>query len=190
MAEPIDLEPAARRLVGLVEGVPDAALSGPTPCTAYTVADLLDHLGGFALAFQAAAVKQPIDRAGQGDGSRLPDDWRTEFPRRLLVMADAWKDPATWEGMTAAGGIDLPGDVAGMVALGELVVHGWDLAVATGQPADYDGPGLEAVHGLVGQFQGVDGIFGPQVPVPDDAPLLHRTLGLTGRDPAWAPPQR
>ena len=61
--------------------------------------------------------------------------------------------------MTAAGGVDLPGEVAGIVALDELVVHGWDLAKATGQPADYDGPGLEAVYALVEQFRaaGVEG---------------------------------
>ncbi len=92
--------------------------------------------------------------------------------------------------MTAAGGVDLPAEVAGIVALDELVIHGWDLARATGQPAGYDGPELEAVHGMVQQFRssGVDGLFGPPVPVPEDAPLLHRIVGLAGRDPSWEPP--
>ncbi len=38
--------------------------------------------------------------------------------------------------MTKAGGVDLPGEVAGLVALDELVVHGWDVARATGQAYD------------------------------------------------------
>jgi len=32
------------------------------------------------------------------------------------------------------------------------------------------------------------GLWGPVVPVPDDAPLLHKVVGLTGRDPGWTPP--
>ena len=35
-----------------------------------------------------------------------------------------------------AGGVDLPGDVAGNVALAEVVIHGWDVARVTGQPYD------------------------------------------------------
>lgn len=85
--------------------------------------------------------------------------------------------------------MDLPAEVAGIVALDELVIHGWDLARATGQPDDYDGPGLEAVHGTVQQFRagGIEGLFGPVVSVPDEAPLLDRILGLAGRDPGWSP---
>jgi hypothetical protein len=30
-------------------------------------------------------------------------------------------------------------------------------------------------------------VFGPVVPVPDDAPLLDRVIGLSGRDPGWKP---
>ena len=105
-------------------------------------------------------------------------------------MADAWDDPAAWTGRTAAGGVELPGDVAGIVALDELVLHGWDLAKATNQLAGYDGPGLEAILAFVDEFRerGIEGLFGPEVPVPDSAPLFDRVLGKTGRDPGWEPP--
>jgi uncharacterized protein (TIGR03086 family) len=94
--------------------------------------------------------------------------------------------------MTQAGGIDLPGEVAGLVALDEVVVHGWDVAAASGQPFDCE-PGLlqstyEFVQASVAENpQGTPGMFGPPVPVPDDAPLLDRLIGLTGRDPSWRP---
>ncbi len=94
--------------------------------------------------------------------------------------------------MTRAGGVDLPADMAGVVALDELVIHGWDLAVSTGQPPGYDGPGLEAVHTMVQHFgtSGIEGLFGPQIAVPDDAPPLNRNLRLARCDPHWEPPRR
>lgn len=177
-------------MAGLVAAVPDEALARPTPCERYTVGDLLDHIGGSALAFTAAAVKQPLDGRASGDARRLGSDWRTRIPRDLEALGEAWRDPRAWDGMTAAGGVDLPGQVAGTVALDELVIHGWDLARATGQSVDYDDSELEAVYGMVQHFRAdnVEGLFGPQVPVPAGAPLLDRILGLTGRDPGWQPP--
>jgi uncharacterized protein (TIGR03086 family) len=183
-------------MADLVSGVPDELLDGPTPCPAYTLGDLLDHVGGLALAFTAAATKATGETGSQapsGDASRLGNDWRTRIPRDLAALAEAWRDPAAWSGMTRAGGVDLPGEVAGVIALDEVVVHGWDVARASGQPFDCDPQSLEAVHGFVAQFSGPGqeearaGLFGPVVEVPDDAPLLDRVIGLTGRDPAWSP---
>ncbi len=187
---PIDLGPAAERAADLIRAVPDDALDLPTPCEEYSVGDLLGHVGGAALAFRAAAVKEPLEGGPSGDAANLGADWRSRIPRDLVALADAWRDPEAWTGMTAAGGVDLPGETAGIVALDELVLHGWDLAKAIDEPAGYDGPGLEVIHAMVQQFRGagVEGLFGPEVPVPDDAPLLDRVLGLSGRSPDWAPP--
>jgi uncharacterized protein (TIGR03086 family) len=191
----IDLEPAARRMASLVKGVPDELLDGPTPCPDYTLGDLLDHVGGLTLAFTAAARKERLEgpERPSGDASRLGDDWRERIPRDLAALAEAWSDPGPWTGMTRAGGLDLPGEVAGLVALDELVIHGWDVAKASGQSYDVDPTTLEAVHGFVLQFSAPgqeasrEGLFGPVVDVPDDAPLLDRVLGLAGRDPTWSP---
>jgi uncharacterized protein (TIGR03086 family) len=190
MTPPVDLEPAARRMARLVAAVPDDALGRPTPCARYSVGDLLDHIGGFALAFRAAAEKDPLVGGPSGDAANLGPDWQTRIPRDLLALAAAWQDPAAWTGVTAAGGVDLPGEVAGVVALDELLIHGWDLAKATGQPAGYEGPGLEEVLAMVQRFRasGIEGLFGPEVRVPDDASRFDRILGIAGRDPDWQPP--
>ena len=135
----LDLEPATKVMAELVAHVTDDQLGDPTPCPDYTLGDLLDHVGGLALAFTAAATKETAALAGQGpagDASRLGEDWRTRIPRDLAELAHAWRDPNAWTGMTQAGGIDLPGEVAGLVALDEVVIHGWDVARATGQPFD------------------------------------------------------
>jgi uncharacterized protein (TIGR03086 family) len=77
------------------------------------------------------------------------------------------------------------------VALDELVVHGWDLAVATGQSyavSDVDAEACMTFAGAVGETpEERAGLYGPRVPVPPDAPPFHRLLGLTGRDPGWRP---
>lgn len=189
----IDLGPAARRLCALVGAVGDDQLGDPTPCPDYRVGDLLEHLGGFAQAFRAAAVKELGETGAppSGDASRLSSDWRTRIPEDLLSMASAWRDPDAWTGMTRAGGVDLPGEVAGLVALDELVVHGWDVARATGQPYEAEADEVDAVRQFVtpmaeGPADQRAGLFGPPVPVPDDAPELDRLIGLTGRDPAWS----
>lgn len=187
MTSALDLTPAATRAASLVEAVPDGALGRPTPCEGYAVGALLDHIAGVALTFSAAAVKQTLGAAPSADATRLAPDWRTRIPSDLRAMAEAWRAPEAWHGATAAGGIDLPAELAGAVALQELVIHAWDLATAIGAPADLDGPELEVVHETVVHFRrdGIEGLFGPVVPVAPDAPILHRILGLSGRDPAW-----
>jgi uncharacterized protein (TIGR03086 family) len=93
--------------------------------------------------------------------------------------------------MTRVGGLDLPGEIAGLIGLDELVVHGWDVARATRQPYAMDSPtdiaSLEACMAFLSQpvDRTSGALFGPVVAVADNAPLLDRVIGLSGRDPAW-----
>jgi uncharacterized protein (TIGR03086 family) len=192
----IDLTPAAEHLATLVRGTPDDALRDPTPCPEYTVGDLLDHIGGLALAFTWAATKASLDMSDQtasGDSSRLEPGFRDRIAADVLAVGAAWRDPSAWTGTTKAGPIEMPGEIAGLVALDELVVHGWDLAVATGQPFVADDATLEGARSFLAMFSGPGtedqrgDAFGPVVAVPDDAPLLDRVLAMSGRDPGWRP---
>jgi uncharacterized protein (TIGR03086 family) len=181
-------------MTNLIEGVGDDQLAQPTPCADTSVGKLLDHISKFTVFFAAAARKDPAagSRGGSADAAELGDDWRTRIPRDLALLADAWRDPDAWSGMTKAGGRDMPGEVAGIVTLDELVLHGWDIAAASGQDYDCDDASLEAVYGFIsgfaepGQEAQRQGLFGPVVDVADDAPLLDRVLGLAGRDPSWS----
>ena len=72
-----DLNPATRALADLVSEVDDAQLGAPTPCPDYAVGDLLDHIGGLALAFASAARKENGPNASQPPPAarvRLGDD--------------------------------------------------------------------------------------------------------------------
>lgn len=191
----IDLTPSAHRIADLVSALPLDLLGAPTPCPAYSVGDLVEHIGGLAVAFAGAAKKAggpTASQAARGDAARLAPDWRSRIPNDLLGMAAAWRDPAAWTGMTRVGGVDLAGEIAGLVALDEIFLHGWDLAVASGQHFGYDEAGIEAVHGFVLQSAAPeqrtmrDRIFGPVIQIPPAAPLLDRVLGLAGRDPGWS----
>ncbi|MEU8794178.1 TIGR03086 family metal-binding protein [Streptomyces sp. NPDC048643] len=189
-----DLGPQALIVARLAEGVTDAHLDGATPCPEYAVHHLLGHLTGLAVAFRDAARKDLGASTDTAPDSALPDigpDWREALPKALDELADAWRDPAAWTGTTRAGGVTLPGPVAGTVVADELAVHGWDLARATGQEYAPDEAALQAAHSFLAAVAedptGGGGIFGPVVPVPDDAPLLDRVIGLSGRDPGWTP---
>jgi len=190
----LDLTPATGMLTQVVTDIGENQLGAPTPCRGTTVADLLDHLDGLCLAFTAAAAKDQAagGRAPSADGSRLGPDWRIRISDRLARLASAWLDEAAWAGMTRAGGVDLPGEVAGHVAINEVVVHGWDIAAATRHDYSCETGLIEAAYAFVQSAVaqnpgGNPGLFGPPVPVPDSAALLDRLIGLTGRDPAWQP---
>jgi uncharacterized protein (TIGR03086 family) len=181
-------------LTQLVTDIGDDQLGAPTPCRGMTVADLLDHLDGLCLAFTAAAAKDGAIRnqAPPVDGSRLGPDWRPRISGRLAGLVSAWQDAAAWSGMTRAGGVDLPGEVAGRVAINEVVVHGWDIATATGHDYACETELVQAAYAFVEPTvaqnpDGSPGLFGAPVSVPDSAPLLDRLIGLTGRDPSWRP---
>lgn len=198
----LDLDPPARQLMTLVKGVSDDQLPDPTPCEGTTVSDLLHHLLGLTVAFRIAANKEA---ASYGRGSDAPQepgvrpagaldsDWRSRLTEQLEDLVAAWRQPDAWEGSTEAGGVTLPGAVAGIVALDELVLHGWDLARATGQPFACDPVSTQAVFEFTTQSSRPEeqelreGLFGPVVEVPPDAPLFDRALGLSGRDPSWTP---
>jgi uncharacterized protein (TIGR03086 family) len=191
----IDLAPAATRVARVLAAVDDTQLGLPTPCGTSSVGDVIDHVGTMATAFTSKASKDADGPAFDGappppSAANLGDQWRTEIAERLRTLAAAWAVPSAWEGMTKAGGVDLPSEVAGLVVLDELVIHGWDVATATG--VDYDVPEdeVQATTAFVTSFDAPrDGaLFGPVVPVSDTAPAFDRLLGLTGRDPGWKPP--
>ena len=198
----IDFTPATSALAGLLRATAEDQLGAPTPCPDYTVADLCDHIGGLTVAFTQAATKSAVPGGTEpsGDGSRLESGWRDRIAGDLDALAAAWTAPEAYTGLTQAGPIELPGEIAALVALNEVVVHGWDLAVATGQDFAVDPTLLETCRGFVASFEVPEGAaagagsaesdadlpFGRPVPVADDAPALDRLVAAAGRRPDWS----
>jgi len=200
MAEPdnaVDLGPAVRRLADLVANVKDDALDRPTPCPAYSLGDLIEHVGGLALAFTAAGRKERNaynEMNGSGDASRLGADWRERIARDLAALGQAWAERGAWAGMTRIAGDDSPAGVVGLVLADELAVHGWDVARATGQAYACEPDILEAALRFLQMFASPDAPAGPEVAfgparvLLDEAPLLDRVVAMAGRDPGWSAP--
>ncbi|WP_116450194.1 TIGR03086 family metal-binding protein [Blastococcus litoris] len=187
----LDLGPQTAEVARIVAAVRADQLCHPTPCGELNVAALLDHLVGLTHAFREAAGKVPQPPGPYPDAARLAEDWRTRLPDQLDALAAAWREPGAWEGRAVIAGLDLPAGAVGVIALNEVLVHGWDLAAATGQEYRADPASTQACLEYAVDFAANapemrDQIYGPVVPVPDDAPVLHRLLGQTGRDPGWA----
>ena len=76
------------------------------------------------------------------------------------------------------------------MVVGELVIHGWDLARASGQHLAFQADLLSYVQDEVAKNAELGrqmGIYGPEVDLPASASTLDRVLDLTGRNPAWTP---
>jgi uncharacterized protein (TIGR03086 family) len=187
----IDMTAPCRSTAKILDGVADDQLAGPTPCERLTLSEVVAHVGELGVAFAAAARKDLGELTGSppGDGGYLlADDWRAQYPGHLAGLADAWRDPDAWEGMTRVGGVDLPAEVCGLVGLAEVVIHGWDVAVATGQTIEVEDDVAEALLAHMTAFTAgdpVEGLFGPVVEIADGAPAFDRALALSGRDPGW-----
>ncbi|GIJ22404.1 TIGR03086 family metal-binding protein [Micromonospora lutea] len=181
------LAAAAPRTVAVVRQITDDQLDLPTPCQDFCVRDLLNHLYEVVVNFQALAGRSPVTWADKPD--HLTDGWRERFEVEAGRLVEAWSDPASEEGVSP--GMGMPQPVVGAMALLDLTVHGWDLAVATGQAYEPAPEVLPALHELTGQLGPTArqmGVFAEAVPVNGTVPELDRLLGMTGRDPAWSPP--
>ena len=186
---PLDFAPPVRQVRSLLLGITDDHLSAPTPCPDWTVGDLLDHLSGLSRAFTQAAQKRSDGPVGDDPPSaaNLSAQWRSRLPVVLEDLAIAWRSPVAWEGTARAGGVTMPATVMGLVAVNELIMHGWDLARATGQEYAADPRLLEPLVEFLSQGppEGTPGLFGPVVAIDDEAELLDQAVALAGRDPRW-----
>lgn len=180
---------AVAPVVGVVRHVEPVQLDAPTPCTEWDVRRLIQHLLFWGPSLEGAGrkVAVPPPAEAESDLELVRDDWAGRLVGQLERITAAWSVPGAWQGTTRMGGpTELPAAMIGGMVLGEIVVHGWDLAHATGQHPTWDTDVLEYVHReleTTAEMGREMGIYGPEVGVPVDAPLLHRVLGLTGREP-------
>src|SRR5580693_365452 len=187
-AEMTDAADAAARTVGNVH---ESQLGRPTPCDDWDVRTLLNHLilwTSYSLEARAhgeSVGQDLIDRDFAADPG-FAAGYRAQLDRALT----AWSDPATWEGSLNVMGSPMPAADVAALNIAEMVLHGWDLAAATGQAYTVSEPAAAAAMRAVAanaelfrQYKG----FAEPVEVPASASVLDQVLASSGRDPAWTP---
>jgi uncharacterized protein (TIGR03086 family) len=151
-------------------------LDAPTGCDEWNVRDLLNHMLETQRYFAGSARGEDVSPPGPNPPDVLSDDPVNDF---ASARADVL------QGFGQEGVIDKTGPALG-IAFSDQLLHGWDLARATGQdsamPDGLAEKAYSAIHGLFTEEQR-KGVFKPEVPLPDDATAQERLLAYTGRTP-------
>jgi uncharacterized protein (TIGR03086 family) len=158
----------------------------PTPCPDLTVGHLVAHvINGLAWYGQLPAGGNPDPREVSGPDlssvaimdafdtvlATTRRNWTAEHLDRTFALPFG---DITGEGITA-------------YTVVELLAHGWDLAMATGQPVKVPGElaeaGLAIAHGMSEELLRAPGMMAAAVPVDADAPAIDRLVAFLGRRP-------
>ncbi|WP_242902502.1 TIGR03086 family metal-binding protein [Actinomadura terrae] len=184
--------PAAEAAARILREIPADRLDDPSPCPGWSVRDVVNHIILWNGRGESAARRLPPAGPGEEHDFTAEPGWTDRFAEQARRTAEAWGDPAVWEGRTSLSGAveGMPAPFVGGLLCSELVLHGWDVAVATGLDPGFAPETVQAEWDylvttveLGREYK----VFGEEVPVPGDAPLLDRVVGLSGRDPRWTP---
>jgi uncharacterized protein (TIGR03086 family) len=167
-------------------------LGTATPCSQWTVLQVLQHAAGDQLAWAAALgtgsgpAENPFEPSGKLDGS--PED----------LLAPALAAAATaWAGVAADGGEvptplpqgAMPAAVAAAACALDAAVHAWDIAVGLGRPspltAELAAQLLPAARAIVEPLRAY-GAYAPARPAQPGDDAAAELLRYLGRDPGWS----
>jgi uncharacterized protein (TIGR03086 family) len=184
------LEKSVAEAAAVVRGVKPEQFGGPTPCQDWDVRTLTNHLLQVVSALSLAGRREAVpgelwtqDLTSQG--------WAERFDEEGRAAVTAWAAAAAWDGTVSMGDMEMPAPMIASMLASDLVIHGWDLARATGQDYRCDDDAAELAHRFVADMgdQGRRmGIYAAPLSVADGVPAFDKALALSGRDPRWARP--
>src|SRR3954447_18579262 len=171
----------------VVDQVDESQLGNATPCTEWTVRDVINHVTGGATMF-ATCVEHgsvPDDLLGQlMGGDNLGADFKASYHAASDRARAAFGSPGALDKMVKLPFGEMPGGIALNIAIMDGMTHACDIAKATGQTIDDDeilGTALEVGHQLVTDDFRVPGVFGAEQPAPDGASSTDKLLAFAGR---------
>ncbi|MEE1929643.1 TIGR03086 family metal-binding protein [Streptomyces sp. TRM 70351] len=167
--------------------VEDEQWTAGTPCTEWTVRDVVNHVVSEHLwapwLLRGATLAEVGDRF---DGDVLGGDPKGAWARAAAASRPAFHRPAALSGTVNTSGGPSPADAYAWQMTLDLAVHGWDVARGIGADEHMDQELartlLERFGSQIPQWQG-SGLFGPSVDVPGSASARDRLLALLGRRP-------
>jgi uncharacterized protein (TIGR03086 family) len=183
---------AAAEATRVVAGAANTkTLEQTTPCTDWDLRTLLNHMILWtSYSAERRAYGESVAEELMNKDFTAEPGYAQAYQAQIAKAVDAWSKPEAWAGDRNVMGSATPAaDIAAML-IAEMVLHGWDIAQATGQDYRCDEGVAQAVletvraqGELFRQYQG----FAAIVSVPEDATAFDRALALSGRDPGWKP---
>ncbi len=171
----------------VIGGIPAGQWTAPTPCTDWSVRDVVNHLVGMNLVF-VALFEESAMPAREAD--RLGADPAGAYRRSAAALLAAAALPGVLERSQATPlGVATGADRL-QWRIVDLLTHGWDLIQATGIAADPpDDVARQALTFAQAQLPGQPraGRFADPQPIRADAPAIDRLAAFTGRPVPWSP---
>jgi uncharacterized protein (TIGR03086 family) len=165
----------------LVNVTPDQ-LSSPTPCSDWDVKALIEHVitGNLRVAERAGGQVAPLPEA-LGAAHRASAQTAQEIFAEPQALTRTYQLPIG----------ELPGIAFMELRTSDLLVHAWDLAIATGQATDLDPELAEYVLAFSKQMMSRPGLRGDGRPYGekqlcgDERPAADQVAAFLGRDLSW-----
>jgi uncharacterized protein (TIGR03086 family) len=186
-----EMAAAAAETVRIVDGVTAEQFGDATPCDDWDVRALLNHI----ILWTAYSAQQRAHGGSVAEELMTKDfaaepGFAADYAKQAGLAVDAWADPAVWEREIDVMGSATPAADIAALLIAEMVLHGWDLARATGQEYRCDDAVAAVVLRTVQEqgelFRKYQG-FAEPVTVAVDAPVFDQALALSGRVPAAQP---
>jgi uncharacterized protein (TIGR03086 family) len=168
-----------------VDGVKSDQWHGPTPCSEWDVKQVANHIIGENLWAAELFMGKTIGEVGNRlDGDLAGDNPASAYASSAKFATQAVTAPGAMQATCHLSFGDYSGSDYAAQLFMDLLIHGWDIATATGQDARLDADLVHAclpiAEQLTAQFRSA-GVFGENLPVSADVDPQVKLLALVGR---------
>jgi uncharacterized protein (TIGR03086 family) len=176
------LERSYDTLTAVVHQLEEHSLDQPTNCPEWDVRALLNHILGGALMYIGA---NNGEQRSEDAGYVVGDDPSGAVAAIAAANLASWRSPGALDGERVYPWGTFPAAVGLLINAGEVALHAWDLAKATGQAATIDTNVAEVVYDFYRHVPMDDmrakGVYGPEIDIAETAPIQQRLLGFLNR---------